>query len=216
MKRINPKELPDVLPEEIINTLALMADEIPEDLLKNLEGCFFNGSAKSDKALSLMNEFNEGKYWLDKGEEVIISKELSPGKTPPDEVDVVFISGSNKGILECKYPNVKGTNAEMNIFSNLELIIKKFREDGKLTGKWKNMYPKRFGQINIANGTFPNLSSADEFVNLVKNCKLSYGTVTSLIGEGAGKMFTLQELKSLQELHIIVGNKRIIVKPSNW
>lgn len=30
MKRINPKELPYVLTEEIINTLALMADEIPQ------------------------------------------------------------------------------------------------------------------------------------------------------------------------------------------
>ncbi|MBF4470617.1 fibronectin type III domain-containing protein [Flavobacterium sp. HJJ] len=180
----------------------------PEDLLKNLNGCFTKNTVKSDKALSLMNELNEGKYWLNRGEEVIVSKELTPGKNPPNEVDVVFSSGYNKGILECKRPATPGPNAENNVYANLKLIIEKFKDVKKLTQNWKDLYPKRFGQIEIANGSFSNLNSAKEFVDAIKN--------KGLIGLGDGKMFTLEELQSLEELHIIVNSKRIIIKPTDW
>ncbi len=180
-----------------------------ENILKSLNGCFKEGKVQTEKALSLMNEFNEGKYWIGRGEHVIVSKELTPGADPPNEVDVVFISGPNKGILECKRPATTGTNAENNVYANLELIIKKFRENGKLTQQWKDLYPKRFGQIEIANGSFPNLNSAEEFVNAVK--------AKGIIGNEAGvSKFTLDELKGLEELHILVNGKRIIIKPSDW
>gem|GEM_PF-1191144 len=180
----------------------------PEDLLENLDGCFTGNTVKSDRALSLLNEFLEGKYWMERGERVIISKKLTPGKTPDNEVDVIIITGANKGIIECKRPNVTGANSENNVYANLQLILKKFNSERKLTQQWKDIYPKKFGQIEIANGAFTSLNTAEEFVNAVKN--------KGIIGTGDGKMFTLSELKSLEELHILVNDKRIIVKPNDW
>ena len=180
----------------------------PEDLLENLDGCFTGNTVKSDRALSLLNEFLEGKYWMERGERVIISKKLTPGKTPDNEVDVIIITGANKGIIECKRPNVTGANSENNVYANLQLILKKFNSERKLTQQWKDIYPKKFGQIEIANGAFTSLNTAEEFVKAVKN--------KGIIGTGDGKMFTLSELKSLEELHILVNDKRIIVKPNDW
>lgn len=125
-------------------------------------------------------------------------------------MDVVLTSGYNKGIVECKYPNVTTGDVENNIISNLEEIIKKFRSESKLTSEWKSLYPKQYGQIKIANGAFPDLSSAQEFVSIVK----SKGVIGDI--KGVSK-FTLNELKDINELHIITtNNKRIIIKPTDW
>ncbi len=168
-----------------------------------------NGTPDLNKAKSLVNEIEEGIYWMNRGEDVYISKKLSPGATCENEVDVVIINGANKGIVECKFPNVVGSNAENNIFANLEEIIKKFKLETKLTTQYKTIYPKKFGQINFANGAFPNLNTAAEFVNLVRG--------KNLIGNTAGvSKFTLSELQAIEELHLIIGNKRIIVHPTDW
>ncbi|KQB40399.1 hypothetical protein RC62_289 [Flavobacterium aquidurense] len=42
-------------------------------------------------------------------------------------MDVVFTSGPNKGILECKRPATASANAENNVYANLQLIIEKFK-----------------------------------------------------------------------------------------
>ncbi len=178
-----------------------------EDLLKNIDACFVNDVPNISKLNTQLNEFYEGQYWITRGEDVKISKELNPGQQYNNEVDGLLLT--REGILECKYPSVPGANAQNNVYANLQLIIKKFTTESKLTQNWKDLYPKRYGQINIANGSFSDLASADEFVQAVKDA--------GIIGNEAGiSLFTKAELQSLDELHIIVNNERFIINPADW
>lgn len=79
-----------------------------------------------------------------------------------------------------------------------------------LESTWKNQYQKYYGQIKITNGAFQSVNAAQQFVNIVKE------PIRNLLGNGDGNLFTIEELMQLEELHIIIGNKRIIIKPSNW
>ena len=179
-----------------------------EDLLTNLNSCFSgNGIPDLPKLNTQLNEFREGQYWITRGEDIKISKELNPGQQYNNEVDGLLLNSN--GILEAKYPHVAGLNAINNVFSNLESIIGKFTTESRLTQFWKNIYPKRYGQINIANGSFSNLTEPSEFVQAVRDA--------GIIGSEPGlSFFTKAELQSLEELHILVGDRRIIITPQDW
>jgi len=66
-----------------------------------------------------------------------IIKKFTPTSTPVNEVDVVILNGSDKGIIECKFAHVTN-NIENNVFSHLKSIIKKFNDEGMLESTWKN------------------------------------------------------------------------------
>ena len=181
-----------------------------EDLLDNLNKCFVDDVPNKLKSQTQLNEYEDGLYWISEREEpMTISKQLTPGKTPDNEVDGIL--HNKEGILECKHPSVDANpnNLENNVFANLEELILKFREEGKLTQEWKDLYPKRYGQINLASGAFSELNTADDFVKVTRDA--------GVIGTTPGiSKFTLEELKALQELHIVTTKKRIIIRPSDW
>ncbi|WP_254152707.1 fibronectin type III domain-containing protein [Chryseosolibacter indicus] len=203
------------------NTMLKMVDRLTgnpkfsnaDDLFSNLDNCFTKpklaGEVDRLKAKTLLNELEEGEYWINRGEDVYISKKFTPGKKPENEVDVVLTTGQNKGIVECKFAGVEGANAQNNVYANLKEIVLKFKSDSKLESIWKNQYPKRYGQINISNGAFPNLNTPQQFVEAARKA--------SIIGDEVGvSLFSLEELKGLDELHLLIGNKRIIIKSSDW
>ena len=179
-----------------------------EDLLINLNSCFSSNDIPNlSKLNTQLNEFREGQYWISRGEDIKISKELNPGQQYNNEVDGILLNSN--GILECKYPYVTGPNATNNVFANLQSIIGKFTIESRLTQFWKDIYPQRYGQINIANGSFSNLSEPSEFVQAVRDA--------GIIGDELGiSFFTQAELQSLDELHLIVGDRRIIIRPDHW
>ena len=112
----------------------------PEDLVDNLNNVFSGNNVNSTGAKNLVKEFEEGKYWINQGEEVYISKKWTANT---NEVDVTIIT--KNAIVECK--NVTGNDLR----SNVNLIISKFTEESKLSSAIKHQYPNHYGKISISN-----------------------------------------------------------------
>lgn len=168
-----------------------------------------------NKYATFLNEVENGLYWVKptsqggRGQNVWISRKVNPSAISPNECDNVILDGTLKGIVECKYVTSLG-NPENQVFANLEEIVKKWRISSKLDESVKSQYPLKYGQINIQTGAFTNLNEPLDFVNAVRN-----KNIIGPLGNGVN-LFTIDELKSFAEIHIIVGAKRIIVKSEHW
>ncbi|RZS93565.1 fibronectin type III domain-containing protein [Aquimarina brevivitae] len=147
--------------------------------------------------LNQLNEIQEGVKYLRQGEEITISK-MHPGNY---ELDVTIESGSNKGIIECK--RLSGDNVQRL----LKAISEKFTKDNKLSPELKSNYPKHIGQLKIDGAT--NVVSeiqnanAQQFINFIKTNQLDSN-------------LTIDELKVVDELHVINNTGRFVIYRSDW
>ncbi len=180
----------------------------PEDLFINIDACMkkiqFNGkkisSADIDltRANSLIEEFKEGKYWIDQECEVYISKKWAGNV---DEVDVTI--PTKRGLVECK--NATGNDLRANLLE----IIKKYTTEGKLSSVIKNKYPNHYGKISVSN-------ASNEYYNLNKQQiinRFRQDLFPNINNSGVDKNTLVNVVK---ELHIENGQGRIIIKNTEW
>ncbi|TDW52804.1 TANFOR domain-containing protein [Flavobacterium sp. 270] len=183
----------------------------PEDLLENLNSVFRKpvnaGNVNSSASTDLLNEYNEGMYWMNQGDEVYISKKWSGNA---DEVDVTITT--KNALVECK--NVSGENFK-SVESNLKAIVDKYTVESKLSTSFKNQYPNHYGKLNISssNNPFYNSTKAD-FISKIKNGDLANGQL-SIIGNESNQI-PLIDLKKVKELYIENANGRFIIKNTDW
>lgn len=174
----------------------------PEDILDNLNTVINKSSGKAPKPQNVKNlykEYEEGKYWMDRGADVYISKKWSK-KT--NEIDVLL--PNEEIIIECK--NISGLNSS-SIKERLNDIIDKFKEESKLTTTMKNKYPNHYGKISFTeiNNPYYNLNKS-EFIKKMKN---------EIIDKIDG--VKLLDLKNLvKELHIENSTGRFVIKNTDW
>lgn len=197
------------------NKMQSMIDELvssskfknPEDLADNLKSVFSGNSVSKSNAENLLKEFEEGKYWVNQGKEVYVSKKWSANA---DEVDVTITTEG--ALVECK--NVSGDNFKA-VESNLTSIVQKYTVESKLSTSLKKQYPNHYGKLSIssANNPFYNSTKAD-FIS-----KIKYGDVTkgqlSIIGDGSNQI-PLENLKKVKELHVENAQGRFIIKNTDW
>jgi len=178
----------------------------PENLLENLNKCFNGNSIKSKELLEVMNEYNTGKYWLDKGEEVYISKKWLGGQD--NEVDVTVVS--NKTLIECK--NVSAANYK-TVGERIQDIINKFTLDGKLSSSIRNQYPNHYGQLRFSEASNPlyNSSKAD-FIKKIMN---GIEGESSFIGNGANQI-PFEQLKKVEVFYIENNTGSFIITSKEW
>jgi hypothetical protein len=168
----------------------------PEDLVGNLKSVFSDDLVSSISAKNLLKEFEEGKYWIDLGDEVYISKKWTP---KGNEVDVTNIS--KKILVECK--NVIGNDLRKNV----NLIIDKYTIESKLNTTIKDLYPNHYGKVSISN-------ISNEFYNLNKEQLIAKFRNELLDKEGG--IIKEKLIDAIQELHIENGQGRFIIKSTEW
>ncbi|WBX98252.1 hypothetical protein [Chryseobacterium gambrini] len=172
----------------------------PEDLLDNLNSTFIkpklNGDINGQGAINLLKEFEEGKYWIDKENEVYISKKWAD---ETDEVDVTIVT--KEALVECK--NLNGNN----LGNLVNEIIKKYTMEGKLSKALKDQFPNHFGKISISNTT-------NEFYNLNKQQIINKFRQELL--DQPGGIIKDKLIDTIQELHFENGQGRIIIKNTEW
>lgn len=170
-----------------------------DDLLENLKSVFSGDNVNTRSAKDLLNELEEGKYWINQGEEVYISKKWSKNT---DEVDVTITTKGS--LVECK--NVTGSNASA-FKDRLNDIISKFTNESKLSSSIKNQYPNHYGKINISNSSNPyyNLNKT-EFINKVK---------LELLDQ-VGGINKNNLINSISELHVETAQGRFLIKSTDW
>ncbi|MFK7033404.1 hypothetical protein, partial [Flavobacterium oreochromis] len=185
----------------------------PEDLFENIDACMkkikIDASRKKissaevdkDRLASLLDEFEEGKYWMSKGEEVLISKKFTPNSQYPNEVDVTFIN--KKAMMECKYV----TGGEDAVRDNIKSIMGKYTEESRLSSSIKNQYPNHYGKLNISNTSNPYYNlNRQQFINKIK---------TDLLDQAGGiNKNTL--VNSISELHVENAQGRFVIKNTDW
>lgn len=174
----------------------------PDDILSNLHGVFRkptnSGNVNLDNAKNLLKEFEEGKYWIDQGNEVYISKKWSGNA---DEVDVTITT--TKTLIECK--NITGGADAVR--DRVLDIIGKYTIDNKLSPAIKNQYPNHFGKISISN-------TANEFYNLNKQQIIIKFREEFLDLPGGIEKNKL--VNAIQKLYFENGQGRIIIKNTDW
>lgn len=169
----------------------------PEDLLENLKNVFSSGdNVSASNAKNLLKEFEEGKYWLDNGNEVYISKKWANNM---DEVDVTITTKNT--LVECK--NLTG-----NDFRGLvNQIVEKYTIESKLSSSIKNQYPNHFGKISISN-------TNNEFYHLNKQQIIT--KFREQLFDKPGGITKSDLVNSVKELHIENGQGRVIIKNTEW
>jgi hypothetical protein len=179
----------------------------PEDLLENLKSIFSGNNVSTGNAKNLLKEFEEGKYWINKGDEVYISKKWTANA---NEVDVTITT--KNALVECK--NITGANFK-SVEDNLRLVVEKYTVESKLSSAIKNQYPNHFGKLNINSSSSPfyNSNKAD-FISKIKNGDIANGQM-SIIGNGSNQI-TLSNLKLIKELHIENAQGRFVIKNTDW
>ncbi|WP_375604924.1 hypothetical protein [Flavobacterium davisii] len=192
------------------NKMQSMIDELvsstkfknPEDLLENLNSAFrkpvVSGNVNTSSANDLLNELNEGKYWMNQGNEVYISRKWTANV---NEVDVTITT--KKALVECK--NVTGGADAVR--DRLDDIIKKFTDESKLSSSIKNQYPNHYGKLNISNASNPyyNLNK-QQFINKIKADLL----------DQAGGINKNNLTNSISELHVENAQGRFAIKNTEW
>lgn len=171
----------------------------PEDILENLNSVFSGNNVNSISAKNLIKEFEEGKYWINQGEEVFVSKKWT---TNANEVDVTIIT--KNALVECK--NIIGGSSDA-VRDNINNIISKFTTESKLSSSIKNQYPNHYGKISLSNTSNPyyNLDKT-QFINKVKADLL----------DKAGGVNKNSLTNAISELHIETGQDRFIIKSTDW
>ncbi|WP_456314791.1 hypothetical protein [Pseudomonas shirazensis] len=172
----------------------------PEDLSENLISAFSGNNVNSASAKNLLKEFEEGKHWMNLGDEVYISKKWSGNV---DEVDVTITTKS--ALVECK--NITGGFGAIR--DRLDDIIKKFTDESKLSSSIKKKYPNHYGKISISN-------SSNEFYNLNKQqfiSKMRQDLFPNVENSGINKNKLIEAVK---ELHVENGQGRFIIKNTEW
>jgi hypothetical protein len=178
----------------------------PEDLLSNLGNVVDkSGNIDISGSLNLMNEFKEGKYWLDHGNEVYISKNWTKGG---DEVDVTVVTTGT--LIECKRVSSGNYLTTQDRFVD---IVDKFNNESKLSSIVKNQYPKHYGELLIDNSSnaYYYLNKRD-FIDALKN---GINSNAPIIGDGVNQI-SLQKILKLDGVFIINKNDRFIINKSDW
>ncbi|MFH6990499.1 hypothetical protein ACHRVW_22400 [Flavobacterium collinsii] len=103
--------------------------------------------------------------------------------------------------MECK--NVSGNDLRTNI----NLIIKKYTEESKLSSIIKKQYPSHYGKVSISN-------VSNEFYNLNKEQIIAKFRQELLNKEGG--IVKDKFINSVHELHIENGKGRFIIKNTEW
>lgn len=193
------------------NKMMMMLDDIvgdvkfknPEDLLDNLTSVYSGNDVNTFSAKNLLNEFKEGKYWIDQDNEVYISKKWSGNA---DEVDVTITTSST--LVECKNI-ISSSPSGSAVRDNINLIIEKYTNPAKLSEAVKSNYPNHFGKINISSISNPyyNLSK-EEFILKIR---------TDLFPNVGGSGIDENLLKdAVKELHVENGKGRFVILANEW
>ena len=145
-----------------------------------------------------MNEYEEGRFWMNQEEEVFISQKWTANS---NEVDVTIIT--KNALVECK--NVTGGVDAVR--DRLDDIIKKFTDESKLSSSIKNQYANHYGKMNISNSANPyyNLNK-EQFINKIK---------TDLLDQEGG-INKNNLINSISELHIENAQVRFVIKNTDW
>lgn len=157
-----------------------------------------DGTFDSQAGFNQLNEYQEGLYWLEKGDQV----EISVVKNG-DEIDgLLHIEGA---IVECKRV---ASVSESGIRDNINNIIKKFTLRSKLNDTNRIIFGDRtqfFGQLNVSNPANPfyNLNKA-QFIERIKS---DYMNVPGGI-EG--------DITVINQLNVVNGQGRFTILSSEW
>jgi hypothetical protein len=169
----------------------------------------------NDSYRNLMNEYENAHYWLSRGKtNVYANKEF--GGDAINEIDTRFGEAGigTGGIVECKRikSSASASNWKLNAFNRMYDIKNKWIVPTKLSEAMKAAFPKKYGQLRI-DVSIPGWDSFDtpsDFVNYIKNHE------PNIIGPSTEHIGTLEQLSSFEEYHIIIKNKRIIIKGDDW
>lgn len=157
-----------------------------------------DGTFDTQAGFNQLNEYQEGLYWLEKGDQV----EISVVKNG-DEIDgLLHIEGA---IVECKRV---ASVSESGIRDNINNIIKKFTLTSKLKQVNRIIFGERtqfFGQLNVSNPANPfyNLNKA-QFIERIKS---DYINVPGGI-QG--------DITVINQLNVVNGQGRFTILSSEW
>ena len=118
------------------------------------------------------------------------------------ELCIVYINAINTSVT------LAPAGGETQVYVNIKKIIEKFTEPTKLTTEMKNQFPKHIGQIRIDGGGIYKTLNKEEFL-----LELSE---SGAIGSGDGAWFTIEQLKVLDEIHVINEVDDFIIYKSDW
>ena len=85
-------------------------------------------------------------------------------------------------------------------------IVSKFHDEARLSQSVKDLYPEWMGQIFIPSSVDVNIHQASDFVNLMRRQNRIAPSATS-------ESVTLVQAMSMDEVHVVIGSRRIIVRP---
>ncbi len=176
--------------------------ENPQDLVKGLEE-LVKEKGKAKDYLDQLNEYEEGLFWMQSkngGNNVVISKKF--GANDDSELDVLL--QTSRAIVECK--RVSGGGEA--IYDRMKDIVVKFSspDPAKILPSIKKTHKKFIGQIKFdGGGIYKDLEQVD-FIKKIKE--------SGAIGDS--NFFSLEELKIIEELHVINNKGRFIIYKSDW